>query len=187
VEGASWGAAPELNGAGIIVFADRRAEALGGRFLIPAADDVAIRSIFFSDEASYHARRILLGVPEGGRDYAFGEVFPHDICLDLLGGVSFDKGCFVGQEVVSRMRHRGTARTRVLLAEGLGELPQGRPDITADGFAVAKLGSVAGSRGIALARLDRVRQAVKDGQTLLVGTTPVTLTPPAWADYTLDG
>ena len=68
--------------------------------------------------ADYHAHRIALGVPEGGKDYAFGDTFPHEANLDLLNGVSFSKGCFVGQEVVSRMQHRGTARKRIVIVEG---------------------------------------------------------------------
>ncbi len=64
----------------------------------------------FSADASeddYHAHRIGLAVPEGGRDYAYGDAFPHEALMDQLGGVDFRKGCYVGQEVVSRMQHRG--------------------------------------------------------------------------------
>ena len=74
------------------------------------------------DADAYHARRIALGVPDGGRDFAYGDTFPHEALLDQLGGVSFRKGCYIGQEVVSRMQHRGTARTRivpVVFTEGL--------------------------------------------------------------------
>ena len=69
-------------------------------------------------QTAYHAHRIALGVPEGGKDYAFGDTFPHEANLDLLNGVSFSKGCFVGQEVVSRMQHRGTARKRIVHRRG---------------------------------------------------------------------
>ena len=61
----------------------------------------------------YHAHRIALGVPEGGKDYVLGDTFPHEADMDQLNGVSFSKGCFVGQEVVSRMQnraHRAQAR-----------------------------------------------------------------------------
>ena len=64
-----------------------------------------------SARAAYQAHRIALGVPEGGKDFAYGDAFPHEADLDQLGGVDFNKGCYVGQEVVSRMQHRGTART----------------------------------------------------------------------------
>ena len=62
----------------------------------------------------YEAHRVALGVPRGGLDFVYGDAFPHESDMDQLGGVDFDKGCFVGQEVVSRMEHRGTARNRVV-------------------------------------------------------------------------
>ena len=79
--------------------------------------------------------------------------------------VSLKKGCFEGQEVVSRMQHRGTARTRVLAVSAKQPLPQGGADILVDGFSVGRLSSVAGAHGIALARLDRVKEALAKGQT----------------------
>jgi hypothetical protein len=130
--------------------------------------------------------RIALAIPEGGKDYAYGDAFPHDACFDLLNGVSFKKGCFVGQEVVSRMEHRGTARTRVLAVSAGQPLPQGGADIMADGFAVGRLGSAAGSRGVALARLDRVRDALAKGQALTVGGVAIEAAAPGWASYSLD-
>ncbi len=109
--------------------------------------------------------RIGLGVPEGGKDFPFGEVFPHDACLDLLHGVDFRKGCYVGQEVVSRMQHRGTGRTRVVKVVADAALPEDKPEVTVDGFPVGRLGSVSGVSGIALARIDRVREALDRGTT----------------------
>ncbi len=137
--------------------------------------------------ANTRAMRIAAAVPEGGTDYAYGDTFPHEACFDLLNGVSFKKGCFVGQEVVSRMQHRGTARTRVLAVSAAEPLPAGGADIVAEGFAVGRLGSVAGSRGIALARLDRVGEALAKGQPLSAGGVAVTLAVPAWASYSLGG
>jgi folate-binding protein YgfZ len=58
------------------------------------------------------------GIAESGTDYALGDAFPHDVLLDQNGGVGLRKGCYVGQEVVSRMQHRGTARRRVLIVSG---------------------------------------------------------------------
>ena len=58
----------------------------------------------------YEAHRIALGVPHGGLDFSYGDAFPHEADMDQLHGVDFAKGCFIGQEVVSRMEHRGGAR-----------------------------------------------------------------------------
>ena len=66
------------------------------------------------DAAAYEAHRIALGVPSGGLDFVYGDAFPHEADMDQLHGVDFQKGCYVGQEVVSRMEHRGSARTRVV-------------------------------------------------------------------------
>jgi tRNA-modifying protein YgfZ len=92
----------------------------------------------------------------------------------------------VGQEVVSRMQHRGTARTRVLAVSAEALLPVGGADIVVEGFAVGRLGSVAGGQGIALARLDRVQEALAKGQPFAASGVAVTLSVPSWASYSLD-
>ena len=176
------GAAEWAKGNAAFAFADPRLPALGFRaiFLGSAGPEQT------AGLADYEAHRIALGVPEGGKDYAYGETFPHDACLDLTHGVDFKKGCFVGQEVVSRMQHRGTARTRVLAVTGDAPLPQGGADIVADGLSVGRLGSVAGARGIALARLDRVKDALAKGLAFTAGGVAVGLAVPGWATYSLD-
>ena len=95
-------------------FDDPRLPALGMRWLVPCAllerlmqGRVQAGEAVQVDASEYHAHRIALGIPEGGKDYALGDTFPHEANFDLLGGISFTKGCFVGQEVVSRMQHRG--------------------------------------------------------------------------------
>ncbi|WP_099900809.1 YgfZ/GcvT domain-containing protein, partial [Methylobacterium frigidaeris] len=102
---AGWGAeapSPALR--------DGRLADLGWRLYLPEDEAPATDA----DAAAYAAHRIGLGVPEGGTDFALGDAFPHEALMDQLGGVDFKKGCYVGQEVVSRMQHRGTARTRIV-------------------------------------------------------------------------
>ncbi|MGO9545297.1 MAG: YgfZ/GcvT domain-containing protein [Rhodomicrobium sp.] len=164
-----------------IAYPDPRLPALGFRALIEA--DKA--HLFTAGADDYEAMRIAAAVPEGGKDYAYGDAFPHEACFDFLNGVNFKKGCYVGQEVVSRMQHRGTARTRVLAVSADGPLPGGGADVLAEGFAVGRLGSAAGTKGIALARLDRVSEALTKGQTLTAGGIAVALSVPVWAAYTL--
>src|SRR5262249_2386411 len=127
---ALWG--PSLPGfgdtAGAVAFADPRLPALGMRVLADArlaADIAAATNALDASAADYHAHRIALGVPEGGKDYVLGDTFPHEADLDQLDGVSFSKGCFVGQEVVSRMQNRGSVRKRVVPIEGLSPLVPG--------------------------------------------------------------
>ncbi|KOX58121.1 folate-binding protein [Streptomyces purpurogeneiscleroticus] len=160
--------------------ADSRAADLGARLYAAAG-------AFSTDatEADYHAHRIALGVPEGGRDYAFGDAFPHEALMDQLGGVDFRKGCYVGQEVVSRMQHRGTARTRILAAAYPDTAPQPGTEITAGGKGLGTTGSAAGTRGLALVRIDRLGDALAAGETPRAGERPVTLERPAYATFAM--
>lgn len=128
----------------------------------------------------YEALRVLAGVVESGHDYALEDAFPHDISLDLNKGVSFRKGCYVGQEVVSRMQHRGTARRRTVIVSAQGPLPPTGTTITASGKAIGTLGTVAGTRGLAIVRIDRIGEAVANSEPLLAGETAVNLTLPHW-------
>jgi tRNA-modifying protein YgfZ len=177
---AVWGAQPRLHD-GAIAYADPRFAALGQRILLPANADARNLGCTLATEDEYHAHRIALDVPEGGRDYAFGDAFPHEAMFDRLAGVDFDKGCFVGQEVVSRMEHRGTARKRIVGVEGEGPLPAPGTEITAGGAPIGRLGSVSGSSGLALLRLDRAEEAKATGSPLRAGEVTVALRLPAWA------
>jgi tRNA-modifying protein YgfZ len=134
-------------------------------------------------EQDWTAFRIENGVAESGSDYELGDAFPHDVLLDELGGVGFRKGCYVGQEVVSRMQHRGTARRRVLIVSGDRELPPAGADITADGRTIGALGSTAGKTGLAIIRIDRAKDAMDEGTPITAGDATVTLEIPAFAKF----
>ncbi len=132
----------------------------------------------------WNTYRIASGIAESGTDYALGDAFPHDALLDQVGGIGFQKGCYVGQEVVSRMQHRGTARRRVLIAHGEGPLPAPGAEITAGGRAVGTLGSVSGNDGLAIVRIDRVKDAVDRGEPITAGDVAIGLAIPEWAKFT---
>jgi folate-binding protein YgfZ len=137
-----------------------------------------------NDLAAYHAARIAAGLAEQGVDFGSEEVFPTDIDMDLIGGVDFRKGCFVGQEVVSRMKRRGTTRRRTLKVA----LPEGAPSLPApilagaDGFEIGTLTSAAGhpAMGLARVRIDRMQEAVAAGQAITAGGRPVVVDTPPW-------
>ena len=177
---AAWGAPPRLPD-GAIAYADPRLSALSLRILLQAEADARNLGCTIAAEDEYHAHRIALGVPEGGRDYAFGDAFPHEAMFDRLAGVDFDKGCFIGQEVVSRMEHRGIARKRIVGVEGEGPLPPSGTEITAGGAPVGTLGSVSEHSGLALLRLDRAEEAKAAGLPLRAGEVTVDLRIPGWA------
>jgi folate-binding protein YgfZ len=167
-----------------IGYADPRLPELGQRQIVALGEvDEPLHGM--KEAAAYHAHRIALGVPEGGKDYAFGDTFPHEALFDQLNGVSFDKGCYVGQEVVSRMQHRGTARKRVVPVVAGSPLPARGTEVTAGGQPIGTLGSCAGSRGLALLRLDRAAEMKEKGFGLTAGDTPVAIELPAWATFPL--
>ena len=137
-----------------------------------------------NDREIYDALRIASGVAVSGQDYALQDAFPHDVLMDFNGGLSFKKGCYVGQEVVSRMQHRGTARRRVVTVKAETALPPSGTEITAGGKPVGTLGSVVGKGGLAIVRIDRAGEAIATTTPLLAGETAVILELPAWTGLT---
>ncbi|MET0313729.1 MAG: folate-binding protein [Hansschlegelia sp.] len=165
--------------------ADPRLPALGVRAYFPEGAPLP-EGLPLSLDA-WRSHRVALGVPHGGLDFVYGDAFPHEACMDQLNGVDFRKGCYVGQEVVSRMEHRGTTRTRVtpVLLDGL------RPEIglavTAGDRTIGRMGSSADGRGLALLRLDRVEEARAAGRPLIAGATMLTPVKAAWARFAFPG
>ncbi len=134
----------------------------------------------------YHAARVVAGAAESELDYPLGDTFPHEANLDRTGGVSFEKGCFVGQEVVARMQHKSVIRKRVVRVTGSAELPPDRPEIVIDGgAAIGRLGTVSGRQGLALVRLDRAVEALTQGRGLAAGGVPLGVDEDAVARYRL--
>jgi folate-binding protein YgfZ len=169
-----WSPESNAGGEGNAV-ADGRAEGLGWRIVASAAD--AHRWQPADDEPA--ARRIAAGIAELGTDFPADQMFPHDIGMDLLQGVDFKKGCYVGQEVVSRMQHRGTARRRPVIVEGVPEgAASGAPILVGEREA-GTIGLAAGGRAVGIVRLDRI----EDGAQATVGGLPVELELPEWATY----
>jgi tRNA-modifying protein YgfZ len=171
-------------------YADPRTSALGLRVMLPPhlADTAASGLGAMLVEASeYEAHRIALGVPQGGLDFRYGDAFPHEADMDQLAGVDFQKGCYVGQEVVSRMEHRGTARTRAVPVRYDGAALQAGTAIVAGDRQLGHMGSATTGIGIAVLRLDRVAEALSRGEALTAGGVPVHLVKPDWARFTFPG
>jgi folate-binding protein YgfZ len=156
---AIWGGGEGIVPPGI-VFADPRLPALGKRVLLSPESAGAPPLLA---ESAYEAHRITLGVPKGGLDFLYNDAFPHDADLDKLHGVDFKKGCYIGQEVVSRVEHRGTARNRIVAVRFDGAAPPVGADIRAGDKAVGTMGSSAGPIGLAMLRVDRVAEALDAG------------------------
>jgi folate-binding protein YgfZ len=136
---------------------------------------------------AWRALRIEHGVAESGEDYALSDAFPHDVLLDELGGIGFSKGCYVGQEVVSRMQHRGTARRRVMIVTAAERLPATGTELLAGGRALGALGSVCGARGLAILRIDRVKEALDGDVPITADGISVDVAIPAFASFQFPG
>ncbi|MGY4502815.1 folate-binding protein YgfZ [Bradyrhizobium sp. GM24.11] len=164
-----------------LAFADPRNAELGTRILIPEDLKQKLSDLIGAelvDAADYEAHRIALGVPRGGLDFMYSDAFPHETNMDRLAGVDFDKGCYVGQEVVSRMQHRGTARTRSVKVLLEDSSPEAGVSVMAGDKSVGTMGSSAQGKGIALVRIDRVADALDAGQPLTAGGLALKLAEP---------
>jgi tRNA-modifying protein YgfZ len=164
-----------------LTFTDPRNARLGLRILVPAAlaqkaaDLIGAEMV---DSSAYEAHRIALGAPRGGLDFIYGDAFPHETNMDRLAGVDFDKGCYVGQEVVSRMQHRGTARTRTVRVLLDGPAPEVGSAITAGDKSIGTMGSAADGHALALIRIDRASEALEAGTPLTAGGLAIRIAEP---------
>ena len=181
---AAWDGARETEVG--LCYADPRLPGLGLRIMLPphlAAEAAADLGATLVDAEAYEAHRIALGVPRGGADFVYGDVFPHEADMDQLAGVDFDKGCYVGQEVVSRVQHRNSARSRVVPVAYDEFAPMNGLPIMAGDKEVGVLGATANGRGLALLRLDRVADAQAAGVPLTAGGITVRPVKPDWARF----
>lgn len=186
---AIWGGPYEPHGRGKqpVWYADPRLPEMGYRELVTIGSDWALAgdAADVATQEEYHAHRIGLGVPEAGKDYPLGDTFPHEALFDQLNGVSFKKGCFIGQEVVSRMEHRGTVRKRVVPLVADTALPATGTPVVAGAVEIGLLGSVLEGRGLGLMRLDRAAEMSEKGEALVADAVPVKIELPAWAHFSL--
>jgi tRNA-modifying protein YgfZ len=184
----AWGkSAGQVAPHGRLSYPDPRLADLGMRLLQPAdaQEPLPIDERCLAAPGDWHRHRIGLGVPEGGKDYPLGDTFPHEADFDLLNGVSFSKGCFVGQEVVSRMHNRASVRKRVVPIEADVPLTAGAA-ISAGKAVIGTIGSVAGRQGLAMLRLDRAAEAKASGETLSASGVAIHVRRPPWAPHQAD-
>jgi tRNA-modifying protein YgfZ len=146
---------------------------LGYRVIAP----IAGTATWLQDDTVYHQARIAAGILHQGNDFPANDTFAHDIGMDMLDGIDFAKGCYVGQEVVSRMKHRGTARRRPVILHGV-DAPSGSA-VMAGGREAGSVGQVVEGNAVAVLRLDRI----EDPASVTVEGKPVALELPSWASY----
>jgi len=166
----------------------------GHAYFDPRAGMMGIRIITVqqqvnSDLAEYNSHRIAVGMPQGSDDFAYGNIFPHDAMMDQFetagAGVAFQKGCYVGQEVVSRMQHRGTARRRIVMISANQPLPPFGSAIEANGKSIGTVGSVDDCNGLAMVRIDRLVNALGEGTAITSEDIELEAKMPDWTKLTL--
>ena len=173
-----------------LCYGDPRLPALGSRCMLPphlAAEAAADLGATLVDAEQYDAHRIALGAPRGGLDFQYNDAFPHEADMDQLNGIDFDKGCYVGQEVVSRVEHRGTARKRVVPVTFEDFGPEDGIAVHVGDVEVGIMGSSANGRGLAMLHLSRIGDALVAGTPIMCGGIALHPVKPAWARFDWPG
>ncbi|HZZ86689.1 MAG TPA: folate-binding protein [Caulobacteraceae bacterium] len=160
---AAWGEPPTGEG----WTPDPRLPALGWRGYGAAATPDAT-------EADYERHRLALGIP-GAADWGEDATYPLEADFDLLHGVDFQKGCFVGQETTSRMKRRGAIKSRMLPLDFQGAAPAPGAEVLAGTLRAGQVLSGIEGRAMALVRLDRI-----EGAALTVDGRPCQVVRPEW-------
>jgi folate-binding protein YgfZ len=128
----------------------------------------------------YRSLRMANGISGGGEDGGLADYFPHDLLMDKNGGISFRKGCYIGQEVVSRMQHRSTARRRLARVSGDYVLAAPGAAVLAGDREIGTLIAAEGNVGLAVVRIDKAGDAIAEGAAITAGGQPVVLALPGW-------
>jgi len=184
---AAWGDGVALAAAfgGGVAFADPRLAAAGYRVLAPAAAKAALVGAGLTEApfAAWDEHRIRLGLPDGGRDMPIDKAILLENGFDELNGVDFNKGCYLGQELTSRTKHRNLIKKRLMPVEIDGPVPEaGTPVMLGDAEA-GEMRSSAGQVGLALIRLEHFRRAVAEKAAFTAGAARLTASKPDWAAF----
>jgi folate-binding protein YgfZ len=159
-----------------IHYPDPRHSELPQRFIAPRVELPSEAAAF----ATYEQTRLGLGVPNLAADLLVEKDFILEGLMDEMGGVDFHKGCYVGQEMTSRMKRRTTVKTKLCRVRYEGTAPAFETPILADGWDVGRMRTGGPGHGLALIRFDRAQKAISEGQELRAGDQPIQLDPPSW-------
>ena len=158
-------------------FVDPRLAALGVRLVFSGVAPLAALGFQGADAGDYAAHRLGVGIADSAE--IAGEIcYPLEANFETLHGVDFKKGCYVGQEITARMKHKGGLRKRVLPVTGVSALPAPGAAVTAGETELGTLIAAAGANGLALLRLDRLNEA--DPAAIRAAGTPLSVRWPNW-------
>lgn len=159
---------------GAVKVADPRHEAMGWRVYTTGKIETT------GEFAAYDKFRLALGLPDGIRDAVVERSLLLENGYDKMGGVDFAKGCYVGQEVTARSKHRGELRKYVCIVRAAQSLPPTGTEIHAAGKAIGEMRSSQGTIGLALVRTDMLAAARSENQPITSANQPVEITSPWW-------
>jgi hypothetical protein len=170
---------------GGVAFVEPRLGTLGGRAVLPA--DSAPKALesagfAFGDLADYDAARMELGIPDGSRDLEPERATLMESGFDELHGISWDKGCFMGQELTARMKYRGLAKKRLVPVRIEGPTPEPGTQVQRGKKVAGTVRSAVDGIGLAQLKLDQI-DAGEDAEPLLAGESTLTPQKPAWANF----
>ncbi len=165
-------------------YVDPRTAKAGLRII--AATDVSPDGGNLVDQSAYSAHRVEMGLADSDHDIGSSQRFVHECNLDMTNGVDFTKGCYVGQEVVSRMHHKQAARKRILPISAPRQLAAGTA-ITANDKSIGEVLTTTGTNALAVLRLDKADAAIAAGDEITIDGTAITLVKPDWANFAFPG
>ncbi len=172
--------------AGGIAFVDPRLPALGLRAILPRAGAEAALAgagFTFAGPDAYDRQRLALGVTDGSRDIPVEKAFPLEFGFDDFHAVSYDKGCYVGQELTARTHNRGTIKRRIYPVTIEGPAPAPGTALHHGESEVGEMRSSRDGHGIAHLRIDAAEMAIRDGASFTAGPAHVTPHKPVWGDH----
>lgn len=169
-------------------YRDPRLIELGFRTISSSSVDVSQflidRGVNVSSSGSYRTYRYKLGVAEGVLELPVGSCILHEINGDFLNGISFDKGCYLGQELTARVQYTGVVRKRlmpiILSSVPDFDIKRDTPVTSKEGKNIGKINVLHGNSGIALMR---VAEALENGSELRIADIPTRTYKPYWWNW----
>lgn len=166
-----------------VAFVDPRLTAAGARVIAAPdalADGLAAAGLTAGDRDAWEGLRISLGVPDGSRDMETEKAILLENGFDELGGIAWDKGCWMGQELTARTKYRGLVKKRLIPAHVNGTQPATGTPVEREGRVVGEVRSGVGGTVLALVRLDALTTEDEASQPLTAGDAQL---QPIWPDW----
>lgn len=155
-----------------IASVDPRLAALGARVVLASPEALIAAGLAEGDQAAWDAVRITAGVPDGSRDMAVDKALLLENGFDELGGVDFDKGCYMGQELTARTKYRGLVKKRLLPVTIDGPVPAPGTPLLAGAAEAGEMRSSCGHVGLALVRVEHLKAPLTAGEATLTVAVP---------------